>query len=142
MSRSKGRNMSRTRLVGVLVAAFAGIGLAALTGLAIARTFTLSSVKSGTVTNATGGTVHEPIPVNSHGIAVYDLIPETVHHALCTKANGCWGFWFPVKVSSAHAKLSAAPGVKGKLGTWHRNGIYQVTLGGHPLYPFKGDGRN
>jgi predicted lipoprotein with Yx(FWY)xxD motif len=130
----------RKRLPVIIVAAAAGAALAALTGLAIAKTFTLSVAKNGTVTNAKGLTSHEPIAVDSKGQAVYDLAGETVHHALCTKANGCFGFWFPVKASSAHAKLSAAAGIHGKLRTWHRDGFFQVTLGGHPLYSFKEDG--
>jgi predicted lipoprotein with Yx(FWY)xxD motif len=129
----------RKRLPVIAVAAIAGAALAALTGLAIAKSFTLGVVKDGSViTN--GSTTHEAIAVNSKGLAVYDLIPETTHHPLCTQANGCFSFWFPVKVASAHAKLSAAAGIKGKLATWHRDGFFQVTLGGHPLYTFKGDG--
>jgi hypothetical protein len=49
-------------------------------------------------------------------------------------------FWFPVTVSSAK-KLTAAPGVKGKLGVWHRNGFFQATLRGRPLYTFIGDSK-
>ncbi|MGP0053515.1 MAG: hypothetical protein ACLPZR_32385, partial [Solirubrobacteraceae bacterium] len=37
-------------------------------------------------------------------------------------------------------KATKASGVKGKLGTWHRDGFTQVTLNGHPLYTFSGDG--
>jgi predicted lipoprotein with Yx(FWY)xxD motif len=35
--------------------------------------------------------------------------------------------------------VSKAPKVKGRLGTFKRNGIIQVTLGGHPLYTFSND---
>jgi predicted lipoprotein with Yx(FWY)xxD motif len=134
------RGLRSRRHVPLLVALLTGAALAALTGLALAQTFTLNVAKSGKVTDASGTTTVEPIAVNSHGSAVYDLVPETVNHVLCTQASGCLGFWFPVKVSSAHAKLSAATGIKGKLGTWHRNGFFQVTLAGHPLYTFKLDG--
>ena len=49
-------------------------------------------------------------------------------------------FWFPVTIFSAK-KLTAAPGVKGKLGVWHRNGFFQATLRGRPLYTFIGDSK-
>jgi predicted lipoprotein with Yx(FWY)xxD motif len=127
----------------MLAAALAGGGAAVLAGLAIAKSLTLNVAKNAKVTNtATMATTHESIAVNSKGIAVYELSGETVHHALCTQSNSCLTFWFPVKVSSAHAKLSAAKGIKGKLGTWHRSGFFQLTLGGHPLYTFKGDGKH
>jgi hypothetical protein len=47
-------------------------------------------------------------------------------------------FWPPVTVSSPR-KLTKAAGIKGTLGTWHRNGFFQVTLNGHPLYTFSQD---
>ena len=78
------------------------------------------------------------IVVNSKGRAVYTLSGDTTKHPKCTKASGCFGFWPPVTVSSAKG-LSKAAGVKGKLGTFKRNGIIQVTLGGHPLYTFAND---
>jgi len=133
--------MSHKQWAGVLIAAFAGVALAALTGLAIAKTFALGVVNNGTVTNAKRVKSHEPLVVDAHGSAVYDLLHETTHHALCTKKNGCFALWFPVKVASARTKLTVAAGIKGKLGIWHRDGFYQLTLGGHPLYTFKGDGR-
>lgn len=49
-------------------------------------------------------------------------------------------FWFPVTIFSAK-KLTAAPGEKGKLGVWHRNGFSQATLRGRPLYTFIGDSK-
>ena len=81
----------------------------------------------------------ETIVVDSGGRTVYELSPETTHHLLCKKTNGCFGVWPPLKVASAKTKLTAAHGVKGKLGILHRNGFFQVTLGGHPLYTFAGD---
>jgi predicted lipoprotein with Yx(FWY)xxD motif len=121
-----------------LVAAVAGFATAALVGVALAKTFTLQVAKNAKVTNTTGTTAHENIVVNSRGRAAYVLTGDSKHHAECTKAGGCFKFWPPVKVSSAK-KLSKVRGVKGKLGVWHRDGFFQVTLGGHPLYTFAGD---
>jgi len=111
-----------------------GFALAAVAGLAVAKSFTLGTAKNVSVKGKT-----ESIVVNGRGVTVYDLSGETTRHVLCTMANGCLSFWFPVKVASGKAKLSKGPGVRGKLGTWHRNGFFQVTLGGHPLYTFKLD---
>jgi predicted lipoprotein with Yx(FWY)xxD motif len=121
------------RAAALVVAALAGLALAALTGLAVAKSFTLGVTKNVRVAGKAKAVV-----VNAHGLTVYDLIPETKSHPLCTGA--CLGFWPPVKVASAHAKLTKMSRVKGKLGIWHRAGFFQVTLGGHPLYTFQGDG--
>jgi predicted lipoprotein with Yx(FWY)xxD motif len=120
------------RAAAVLVAALAGLALAALTGLAVAKSFTLGVTKNVSLAGKARAVV-----VNSHGLTVYELIPETRSHPLCT--GGCLGFWPPVKVASAHARLTKMSGVKGTLGIWHRDGFFQVTLGGHPLYTFKLD---
>jgi predicted lipoprotein with Yx(FWY)xxD motif len=82
----------------------------------------------------------QTIVVDGRGQTLYELSPETMHHLLCTKANGCFAAWQPLTVKSAKTRLSAAPGIKGKLGILHRNRIFQITLGGHPLYRFSGDG--
>lgn len=84
-------------------------------------------------------TLGKSIVVNSRGLTVYELSGETRHHLKCKKANGCFAIWRPLKVRSARTKLTAAKGVNGKLRILHRNGIFQVTLGGHPLYLFAGD---
>jgi predicted lipoprotein with Yx(FWY)xxD motif len=117
--------------VRALIAGVAGFAVAALTGLAVA--------KSASHTLKTSH-VHKlgTIVVDSHGRSVYELRPETSHHLLCT-SSACLQFWPPVKVSSAKVKLSKATGIKGKLGTIHRNGFFQVTLGGLPLYRYSGD---
>jgi predicted lipoprotein with Yx(FWY)xxD motif len=81
----------------------------------------------------------EAIAVSSKGRAVYMLAGETVHHALCVPSSGCLKAWPPVTVPNATSKPSAATGIKGALGIWHRNGFFQVTLAGHPLYTFIGD---
>jgi predicted lipoprotein with Yx(FWY)xxD motif len=122
----------------MLVACIAGFGLAALTGLAIAKSFTLGVAKNAKVTNVSGVTKHENIYTDLHGVAVYTLTHDTIKHPGCTKANGCFGFWFPVTVPK-NAKLTKAAGIKGELGTFHRNGFFQLTLDKHPLYTFKFD---
>lgn len=128
----------RGRFAALLVPAVAGFATAALIGVAVARTFTLEVAKNATVTNTMGMTTHESIVVNSRSHAVYDLTGDSKQHPECTRANGCFRFWPPVTVSSAK-QLSKAPGIKGKLGIWHRNGFLQVTLAGHPLYRFAPD---
>jgi predicted lipoprotein with Yx(FWY)xxD motif len=123
--------------VGTLVG-FAGFATAALVGVAIAKTFTLQVAKNASVTNQSATTKTENIVVTRSGRAVYVLTGDSTRHPKCTKANGCFSFWPPVTVSSTK-KLSKAPGIRGKLGVWHRNGFLQVTLAGHPLYRYAGD---
>lgn len=127
----------RRPLITLAVAA-AGFGTAALVGVAIAKSFTLKVAKNAKVTNAKGVEVREDIVVSGRGRAVYTLTGDSKRHPKCTKSSGCFTFWPPVKVASA-SKLSKAPGIRGKLGVWHRNGFAQVTLGGHPLYTYSGD---
>jgi predicted lipoprotein with Yx(FWY)xxD motif len=98
-----------------------------------------ASSHRATLQAATNATLNKTIVVDSRGRTVYELSPESTHHLLCTKANGCFGVWTPFTVPSARTKLSAAHGIKGKLGILHRDGFFQVTLGGHPLYHFAGD---
>jgi predicted lipoprotein with Yx(FWY)xxD motif len=124
--------------IAVVIAALAGLASAALVGMAMAKALTLQVAKGASVTNVSGATTTESIVVTSKGRAVYTLSGDTTRHPKCTRANGCFGFWPPVTVASAKG-LSKAAGVKGKLGTFKRNGIIQVTLGGHPLYTFAND---
>lgn len=125
--------------VAIVVAALAGLASAAMVGLAIAKTLTLQVAKGASVTNFnTHATTKEAIVVNTKGRAVYTLSGDTTKHPKCTKVGGCFQFWPPVTVSSTKG-LSKAAGVKGKLGVFKRNGIMQVTLGGHPLYTFAMD---
>jgi predicted lipoprotein with Yx(FWY)xxD motif len=81
----------------------------------------------------------ETVVVDSRGLTLYELRPETAEHLLCKKGNGCFQIWRPVTVGSPKTKLTAARGVTGKLRLLHRNGIFQITLAGHPLYHFAGD---
>jgi predicted lipoprotein with Yx(FWY)xxD motif len=97
------------------------------------------AVAPTTLEVSNNSTVGKTIAVDSRGVTVYELSPETTHRLLCTKAKGCFAFWPPLKVKSATTKLTAAPGIQGKLGILHRNGIFQVTLAGHPLYHFAPD---
>jgi predicted lipoprotein with Yx(FWY)xxD motif len=122
----------KRRSVPVIIAVIGGFAIAGLTSLALAR--------SGPgLSTAKNPAIGKTIVVDSHGLTVYELKPETTRHLLCTKANGCFGFWPPVTVTSATSKLTAATGIKGKLGILHRNGLFQVTLAGRPLYRFAGD---
>jgi predicted lipoprotein with Yx(FWY)xxD motif len=130
--RAVGRG-SRGRRGGVRggVVAAVVVGLLAMAAFAVAKSSTIGAA------SANVGGHKETIAVNSKGVAVYDLVPETTHHLLCTSSQ-CLQFWPPVKVS-AGAKLTKGAGVSGKLGTVKRNGYTQVTLNGHPLYTFLED---
>jgi predicted lipoprotein with Yx(FWY)xxD motif len=128
----------RRMYVAILFASVVGVAGAGLVGMATAKTITLQVGKNATVMSASGSTSHENIVVNSKGRAVYTLSGDTERHPECTQGNGCFGFWPPVTVSSAKG-LSKAAGIKGKLGTWKRSGITQVTLNGHPLYTYSAD---
>jgi predicted lipoprotein with Yx(FWY)xxD motif len=121
-----------------LTLVIAGLMTAAVVGIAVAKTFTLNVAKSARVTNTSGVTSRANIVVNTHGFAVYTLSGDSQNHPKCTKANGCFRFWPPVKVASSK-NLSKASGISGRLGVWHRDGFLQLTLGGHPLYTFSGD---
>jgi predicted lipoprotein with Yx(FWY)xxD motif len=91
----------------------------------------------GSATNAKFGS--EKIVVDAHVRTLYALSPETAHHLLC-KTNECLHAWPPLTVHSREGKLTARPGVHGRLGILRRgNGTFQVTLGGLPLYHFSGD---
>lgn len=139
MSRTSRRSRtSRARLFAAVAAALAGATTGVMVGVAIAKTTTLRVAKNAQVKNVFGMTKQENLVVNSRAFPVYWLSGETKAHPECTKANGCFSVWFPVTVSSAK-KLSKGPGVPGKIGTWRRSGITQVTLGGHAVYTFASD---
>jgi predicted lipoprotein with Yx(FWY)xxD motif len=112
------------------------VTLAALaTGAGVAG---IASAKSGTATvkSVHNSSLGESILANNKGQTLYELSPETSHHLLCT-STACFQFWPPYTVSK-NAKLTST-GVKGKLAKLHRNGFYQVTLNGLPLYRFSLD---
>jgi predicted lipoprotein with Yx(FWY)xxD motif len=123
-----------SRWAGLLIAGIAGAAVAAMTGLALAKTPT-------TVATAHNSAVGETIIVNSSGRTLYELKPETTNHLLCKTAS-CFKIWRPVKVSSGKVKLAEASGIKGRLGILHRDGFFQVTLAGDPLYTFAFDTAN
>ncbi len=128
------------RLAAAIITAAAGFAAAALVGVAVARTFTLQVAKNAEVTDQSAMTRSENIAVNSRGFAVYTLTGDSRSHPKCTRGNGCVTFWPPLTVSSAK-NLSKASGIKGKLGVWHHDGSFQVTLAGHPLYRYAADSR-
>jgi predicted lipoprotein with Yx(FWY)xxD motif len=130
------RRSRRTALALLLVAGVAGL----LGGAALAKVFTLSVAKHATVGNLLTQktfTTHATIVVNGRGFAVYTLTGDSAKHPKCTSAM-CLQIWPPVTVKSAKA-LTKAPGVKGKLGIWHRKHFDQATIDGHPLYTFSPD---
>src|SRR6202022_3432440 len=102
-----------------------------------AKSFTLQVGSNASVTNTSGVTKHEPIAVTSKGFAIYTLTGDPPQHLLCTQQSMCLQFWPPVKVSSK--KVTKAPGIKGKLGAFKRDGFTQLTLNGKPLYMYSGD---
>jgi predicted lipoprotein with Yx(FWY)xxD motif len=140
MSRTPNSNRLRRRSgrVTVLLAVFAG--LAVMAGVALAKTNTLNVAKVK-VTNQTMVTTTESAAVNSKQRAVYTLTGDSKKHSECTMANTCLSFWLPVTVKSAKTKPLLAKGIKGKVSIWHRNGFFQVLLGGHPLYTFVEDAK-
>jgi predicted lipoprotein with Yx(FWY)xxD motif len=126
-----------SRAVATVLIGAAGFAVAALAGLAIAKSFTLHVDKNASITNAnSGNTKHGNLVVNSANAAVYYLSGDGPGRYKCTPAM-CWSVWPPVAAPSG--KLTAAPGISGKLGSVKRGTLNQLTLGGHPLYTFKGE---
>ncbi len=121
------------------IALVAGLGTAAVVGVAAASSFTLKVATNAKVIDGQNNTLvgHENIAVSSHGKALYALSGDSKSHPKCHTAT-CFQFWPPLMVSSPSA-LSKASGIHGTLGTWQRDGFFQVTLNGHPLYRFSPD---
>jgi predicted lipoprotein with Yx(FWY)xxD motif len=105
-------------------------GLLAMAAFAVARSATIG------VGRAEVKGHRESVAVNSRGVTIYELAPESAHRLVCT-SSACLSVWPPVKASGALVK---AAGVRGKLGTVKRRGYRQVTLNGHPVYTFTEDG--
>jgi predicted lipoprotein with Yx(FWY)xxD motif len=119
------------RRLGVIALAIALAGVAAATAFAAGAVRVIGAEENSTL--------HETIAADTHGHTLYALHPETTHHLLC-KSRTCLQAWPPLTVHSANVKLSAGHGVEGHLGLLRRGaGIWQVTLGGSPLYRFSGD---
>jgi predicted lipoprotein with Yx(FWY)xxD motif len=132
----------------LVIAVSAGFAVAGIVSAAVVRTFTVQVAPNATVTDTAGKTTTESIVVNGRGRALYELRGDSKRHPECTQVVGCFrfahgvasGFWPPLIVASAR-DLRKATGVRGKLGTWRRNGFLQVTLNGHFLYRFANDSR-
>jgi predicted lipoprotein with Yx(FWY)xxD motif len=105
---------------------------AALAGIALAN-------GAATVGSTSSSTLDERIAVSSAGRTLYALSPETAGHLLC-RSSACLRLWPPLTVPSRASRLTAGPGLHGRLGILRRsNGMLQVTLRGLPLYRFSGD---
>jgi predicted lipoprotein with Yx(FWY)xxD motif len=129
--------MTNIHLSGRRLAAVGAVAMLALAAViaAMAVSANAASTTLG-VKTVKVGSKSERIAVNSKGVTVYTLSGESVKHLECT-TKMCFTAWPPVTV---HGKATMASGVKGKLGTFKRDGFTQVTLNGHPLYTFEGDG--
>ena len=106
------------------------VGVLAAAALAVAKSATVG-VGSAEVKGH-----KESVAVNSRGVTVYELAPESAHHLVCT-SSACLSVWPPVRASGS---LTKAAGLQGTLGTVKRKGYRQVTLNGHPIYTFVEDG--
>lgn len=114
---------SRTALVALA-------GMLAVAALAAAKSATIG------VGRASVNGHKESVAVNSRGVTIYELGPETARHLVC-KSKDCFAAWPPVKAKGAVTKMA---GVSGKIGTIRRGGFTQVTLNGKPVYTFMEDG--
>ncbi|HEY7935113.1 MAG TPA: hypothetical protein VID48_14945 [Solirubrobacteraceae bacterium] len=116
----------------------AGVVMVALAAVFAAMAFAQGSTPP-TLSSATNTKFSEKIVVDTDGRTLYVLSPETTHHLLC-KSSKCLKFWPPLTVHSSRTRLKDGAGVHGHLGILRRaHGIFQVTLGGLPLYHFSGD---
>jgi len=130
--------MSSSIFSGRRLLAIGGVAMLALAAIIAVMAMSASAASTTIgVKRAKVGSKRESIGVNSRGVAVYWLSGDTPKHMKCRKNNGCFSAWPPMTVKGRATK---AAGIKGRLGTFKRNGFTQVTLGGHPLYTFAGDG--
>jgi predicted lipoprotein with Yx(FWY)xxD motif len=129
--------MTNIHLSGRRLAAIGGVAMLVLAAViaVMAMSANAASTTLGVKTVKVGGK-SEPIAVNAKGVSVYTLSGESTKHLECT-TRMCFTAWPPLTV---HGKATMAAGVQGKLGTFKRDGFTQVTLNGHPLYTFEGDG--
>ena len=126
--------------VGAALAAMAGgaTGLAATAATAAtAHPASAAAIKLASAKVAVGSTNKSyKVLVNSKGKPVYLLTGDSASTPKCTASN-CLAFW--PAVTTTAKKPTLGPGVKGKVGVWHHNGINQVMLNGHPLHTFAQD---
>lgn len=134
--------LKRYSMLTVLLVVVVGASflVAGIVSAAVVSRPTLQLARHASVTDQTSKTTVESIVVNVRGHAVYELSGDSAHHPECTQADGCFQFWPPITVSSRRS-LHKATGIRGRLGTWRRDGFLQVTLNGHPLYRFFHDSR-
>jgi len=121
--------MRRGRRIVVTITAVSALAVLALAGLALASSNTLNAVKNTKL--------NEKIAVDASGRTVYALKGETTSKLLCTSSS-CLKIW-PMATVKKGIKLTKSGGIKGKLTTIKRNGVYQLVLGGDPLYYFSQD---
>jgi predicted lipoprotein with Yx(FWY)xxD motif len=109
------------------------VAVASMAGIAVAASTTLGAGK------VTIKGTPKTVVVDSRGATLYTLSGETARNLKCVSSK-CFGAWPPYTVS-ASAKLTKSTGVSGTLSKLHRvkARIYQVMLGGHPLYRFAPD---
>jgi predicted lipoprotein with Yx(FWY)xxD motif len=119
----------------IAIAAVAGSAMASAHNVAAAHRTPMSSHKTTlhVLKSKITGYAGASIIVTANGHAVYELSGDSAKHPKCDN-TGCLSIWPAVT-----AKHPSEKGISGKLGVWHHRGIYQVTLGGHPLYNYAGD---
>jgi predicted lipoprotein with Yx(FWY)xxD motif len=120
----------------MVVAGITGLAVAALAGLAVAKSVLVNVTKNVSVAGKT-----ESVASDVKGKTLYTLGGESARpkHLFCTGVCST-SIWPMLTVKSAKS-LTKAAGLKGKLGTLKRGSVLQVTLNGHPLYTFSGDGK-
>jgi predicted lipoprotein with Yx(FWY)xxD motif len=130
-ARSSGHRRVHRLAVGIVA------GVLVFAGLLVA--LALAASTPSTVSSASNAKLGQQLVVEAHGRTLYALSPETAHRLLC-KSSECVKFWPPLTVRTSKTKLTAGSGVHGRLALLRRaNGIWQVTLGGLPLYRYSGD---
>jgi predicted lipoprotein with Yx(FWY)xxD motif len=125
-----------TAVIAVGASGSAAVAMAATTTHS-AKSSAKVALKVAQVSVTTGGkTAKSSVLVNGSGDVVYLLTGDSTKHPECA-TQSCLGSW-PAVTSAA--KPSLGSGITGKVAVWHHNGINQLTIAGHPLYTFAGDG--
>lgn len=136
--------------IGAIVAACGGDG--ATTGPTTAVTIppaTTSPTDAATTGPSTGGSAKVELELEDasvgdyvtgeNGLALYIFTPDAAAPGKSVCNGDCATNWPPLVVDDL-ADVAAGEGITGELGTVTRDdGTTQVTLGGNPLYYFKGD---